>query len=176
MQLENRLAEVKRREDEEAAAEAERAENARESLIFQLDRLKNINYETQKLKADAEDLEMKTKEVEMVHERRRELCLKAEGLDDEEVINKMIPSNIKARTAVIDRCSYMPKGTCPTRNSHAVKAFLFLIPGLAEHFVIGDDDIFFGRPLTPEFFILSHYPLLCSFCFIPFVFVVYCCV
>lgn len=40
----------------------------------------------------------------------------------------------------------------PTHNSHAVEAQLHRIPGLAEHFLYSNDDMFFGRLLEPELF------------------------
>ncbi|WP_345803241.1 stealth family protein [Microbacterium sp. AZCO] len=40
----------------------------------------------------------------------------------------------------------------PTHNSHAVEAQLHRIPGLAEHFLYSNDDMFFGRPVEPELF------------------------
>lgn len=40
----------------------------------------------------------------------------------------------------------------PTHNSHAVEAQLHHIPGLAEHFLYSNDDMFFGRPLEPDLF------------------------
>ncbi|WP_309067766.1 stealth family protein [Microbacterium sp.] len=40
----------------------------------------------------------------------------------------------------------------PTHNSHAVEAQLHRIPGLAEHFLYSNDDMFFGRPVRPELF------------------------
>lgn len=40
----------------------------------------------------------------------------------------------------------------PTHNSHAVEAQLHRIPGLAEHFLYSNDDMFFGRPLSPDMF------------------------
>ncbi len=40
----------------------------------------------------------------------------------------------------------------PTHNSHAVEAQLHRIPGLAEHFLYSNDDMFFGRPVVPELF------------------------
>ncbi|MDQ1084458.1 MULTISPECIES: stealth family protein [Microbacterium] len=43
----------------------------------------------------------------------------------------------------------------PTHNSHAVEAQLHRIPGLAEHFLYSNDDMFFGRPVTPELFFSS---------------------
>ncbi|WP_371743537.1 stealth conserved region 3 domain-containing protein [Herbiconiux sp. SALV-R1] len=40
----------------------------------------------------------------------------------------------------------------PTHNSHAVEAQLHHIPGLSEHFLYSNDDMFFGRPVHPDLF------------------------
>lgn len=40
----------------------------------------------------------------------------------------------------------------PTHNSHAVESQLHHIPGLAEHFLYSNDDMFFGRPVEPDMF------------------------
>lgn len=40
----------------------------------------------------------------------------------------------------------------PVYNSHAVETQLHHIPGLAEHFLYSNDDMFFGRPLAPTMF------------------------
>jgi hypothetical protein len=40
----------------------------------------------------------------------------------------------------------------PTHNSHAVEAQLHHIDGLAEHFLYSNDDMFFGRPISPDIF------------------------
>lgn len=44
----------------------------------------------QALAAEAENLEMKQREVEMIYDRRQELCTDPRGLPDESVINKML--------------------------------------------------------------------------------------
>lgn len=43
----------------------------------------------------------------------------------------------------------------PTHNSHAVEAQLHRIPGIAEHFLYSNDDMFFGRAVEPELFFSS---------------------
>ena len=43
----------------------------------------------------------------------------------------------------------------PTHNSHAIEAQLHRIPGLAEHFLYSNDDMFFGRLVEPELFFTS---------------------
>ncbi|WP_173923152.1 stealth family protein [Agromyces sp. Marseille-P2726] len=40
----------------------------------------------------------------------------------------------------------------PTHNSHAVESQLHHIDGLAEHFLYSNDDMFFGRPVSPDLF------------------------
>jgi hypothetical protein len=40
----------------------------------------------------------------------------------------------------------------PTHNSHAVECQLHRIDGLAEHFLYSNDDMFFGRPVSPALF------------------------
>ncbi|MDI2097964.1 stealth family protein [Ruicaihuangia caeni] len=40
----------------------------------------------------------------------------------------------------------------PTYNSHAVESQLHRIPGLSEHFLYSNDDMFFGRPVSPSMF------------------------
>nr|WP_197676197.1 stealth family protein [Nakamurella panacisegetis] len=43
----------------------------------------------------------------------------------------------------------------PTHNSMAVESQLHHIPGLAEHFLYSNDDMFFGRPVRPDLFFTS---------------------
>lgn len=40
----------------------------------------------------------------------------------------------------------------PTHNSHAVESQLHNIEGLSEHFLYSNDDMFFGRPVSPDMF------------------------
>ena len=40
----------------------------------------------------------------------------------------------------------------PTHNSHAVESQLHNIPGISEHFLYSNDDMFFGRPVPPQMF------------------------
>lgn len=43
-------------------------------------------------------------------------------------------------------------GLLPTFNSHAIESRLHRIPGLSEHFIYVNDDMFLGRPLLPTNF------------------------
>lgn len=47
-------------------------------------------------------------------------------------------------------------GHRPTFNSHAIAARLHHLPGLSDHYIYLNDDIFFGRPASPDLFFLSN--------------------
>ncbi len=55
-------------------------------------------------------------------------------------------------TIVRSEAFFADPSTLPTHNSHAVEAQLHRIPGLAEHFLYSNDDMFFGRDVEPELF------------------------
>lgn len=48
-----------------------------------------------------------------------------------------------------------PDDALPTFNSHSIESQLHRIEGLSEHFLYLNDDMFLGRPTTPETFFLS---------------------
>jgi hypothetical protein len=48
------------------------------------------------------------------------------------------------------------RGKLPTFNSHAIESQLHQIDGLAEHFIYCNDDVFFGRPVTPHHFFQAN--------------------
>ncbi|MGW6175346.1 stealth conserved region 3 domain-containing protein [Arthrobacter sp. NPDC055138] len=57
------------------------------------------------------------------------------------------------RITVVDhRDVFADADALPTFNSHAIEAQLHRIPGLSEHFLYLNDDVFFGRPVAPELF------------------------
>lgn len=47
---------------------------------------------------------------------------------------------------------FLDPSVLPTHNSHAIEAQLQHIPGLSEHFLYSNDDMFFGRPVSPGMF------------------------
>jgi len=55
-------------------------------------------------------------------------------------------------TVVPHRLIFGGTGVLPTFNSHAIESRLHLVPGLAEHFLYVNDDMFFGRPLPATTF------------------------
>jgi len=56
------------------------------------------------------------------------------------------------RITLVDHHDILPAGALPTFNSQAIETALHKIPGLAEHFVYLNDDVFLGRPTRPELF------------------------
>jgi hypothetical protein len=55
-------------------------------------------------------------------------------------------------TVVPHRVIFGGTGRLPTFNSQAIESRLHHIPGLAEHFLYLNDDVFLGRPVAPEMF------------------------
>lgn len=53
---------------------------------------------------------------------------------------------------MVDHTEIMPPQSLPNFNATVIEHFLYRIPGLAEHFIFSNDDMFINRPLTPEFF------------------------
>lgn len=61
------------------------------------------------------------------------------------------------RITVVDHSEiFADPSALPTFNSHAIESRLHHIPGLAEHFLYFNDDMFLGRPVTPQDFFLSN--------------------
>ena len=57
---------------------------------------------------------------------------------------------------------FIPAEYLPTFNSHTIELNLWRIPGLSEHFVCFNDDVFINRPVTPDDFFSDGLPKLCS--------------
>ena len=57
----------------------------------------------------------------------------------------------------------MPKSILPTYNSSTIEMFLHNIPGLADHFIYGNDDMYTLRPLQPEDFFTEDGKIRVSF-------------
>lgn len=59
-------------------------------------------------------------------------------------------SNPKVR--IVDHTEIMPAECLPCFNSRIIEHHLHLIPGLAEHFLYANDDMYINKPVTPETF------------------------
>lgn len=65
------------------------------------------------------------------------------------------------RVEVVDHRAIFPPGVSPCFNSSVIEYFLYKIPGLAPRFLFANDDMFFGGPVSPDFFFGSDgYPVL----------------
>ncbi|MEE1926821.1 stealth family protein [Streptomyces sp. TRM 70351] len=53
---------------------------------------------------------------------------------------------------VVDHRDIFPEDVLPVFNSHAIETRLHHIPGLSDHYLYFNDDVFVGRPVTPEHF------------------------
>ena len=59
---------------------------------------------------------------------------------------------------IVNHKDYIPEKYLPTFNSHTIELNLHRIPGLAEHFVYFNDDMFLTAPVTPEDFFRNGIP------------------
>lgn len=56
------------------------------------------------------------------------------------------------RVTLVSHSDFIPQEYLPLFCSSAIEFFLPLIPGLSEHFLFANDDMFFGRPIPPSRF------------------------
>ena len=56
------------------------------------------------------------------------------------------------RVEVVDHSRILPAAARPCFNASVIEHYLYRIPGLAEHFLFANDDMFFGAPVAPDFF------------------------
>lgn len=63
---------------------------------------------------------------------------------------------------IIKHEDIIPKEYLPTFNSHTIEWFLWKIPGLSEHFVYFNDDVFITRPLKKDDFFSRGLPKYCA--------------
>ncbi|MFB2120573.1 MULTISPECIES: Stealth CR1 domain-containing protein [Parapedobacter] len=65
------------------------------------------------------------------------------------------------RIQVVDHTTIMPPAALPSFNSTVIEYFLYRIPGLSEHFLFANDDMFFNADLHPDFFFADDgYPFV----------------
>ncbi|WP_294080880.1 Stealth CR1 domain-containing protein [Proteiniphilum sp. UBA5384] len=53
---------------------------------------------------------------------------------------------------IVDHTEILPREALPCFNSSVIEYFLYKIPGLAEHFLFANDDMFFNKPLSYDYF------------------------
>ncbi|MGW4103848.1 stealth family protein [Streptomyces sp. NPDC004976] len=57
---------------------------------------------------------------------------------------------------VVDHRDIFPEGVLPVFNSHAIETRLHHIPGLSDHYLYFNDDVFVGRHVTPQHFFYGN--------------------
>lgn len=57
---------------------------------------------------------------------------------------------------IVDHSKILPADCLPTFNSSAIETAIHKIPGLSEHFLYANDDMFFGNFVTKDFFFNSN--------------------
>ncbi len=73
-----------------------------------------------------------------------------------------LPGALRAKIAIVDHRSLFAghETALPTFNSLAIESLLWRIPGLAEHFVYFNDDVFLTAPLSPGDVFAGDRPVL----------------
>jgi hypothetical protein len=74
---------------------------------------------------------------------------------DDQVPDWLYVENPKLRI-VSHRELFGDRGRLPTFNSHAIETQLHHLGDLSEHYLYMNDDVFFGRPVSPDIFFLSN--------------------
>lgn len=75
------------------------------------------------------------------------------------VTDAQVPSWLRTdhpKLTVVDHRELFSPEDLPVFNSHAIESRLHRIPGLSEHFIYMNDDVFFGRPIRPEVFFFGN--------------------
>lgn len=80
-------------------------------------------------------------------------------LTDQQTPQWLNPENEKVQ--IVDIREILPSEALPCYNSVVIEHFLYRIPGLAEHFIYSNDDMFLNRPVEPwTFFTKEGLPVV----------------
>ncbi len=78
---------------------------------------------------------------------------------DNQVPKWLDTSNPKIK--IIDHTEILPTHSLPCFNSCLIEHYIWRIPGLSEHFLYGNDDLFINRPVKPsDFFDKNGLPII----------------
>lgn len=67
------------------------------------------------------------------------------------------------RLRIVRQSEFVPREFLPTFSSITIEHFLWRIPGLSEYFLYANDDMMFGKPLSPDFFFAEDGKPYCRF-------------
>ena len=82
--------------------------------------------------------------------------------DDQTPVIERISPEFSAKIAIVDHREIFAglENALPTFNSLSIETMLWRIPGLAEHFLYFNDDVFLTAPVTPSDFFAADGPVL----------------
>lgn len=105
--------------------------------------------------ADNDELKYSLRSVEQFAPWIRKIFI----ITDNQVPKWLDTHNSKIK--IIDHSEILPAQALPTFNSTVIEHALHNIPGLSEHFLYANDDMFFGRPVSPsDFFLHDGTPIV----------------
>lgn len=105
--------------------------------------------------ANNDELKYSLRSVEMYAPWIRKIFI----VTDNQVPDWLDTSN--PRIQIVDHTEIMPAESLPCFNSSVIEHFLYLIPGLAEHFLFANDDMFLNKNVAADdFFTPEGYPVV----------------
>lgn len=79
------------------------------------------------------------------------------------ITDNQVPSWLNTdhpKVEVVDHRDIIPTEVLPLFNAIVIEYFLHNIPGLSEHFLFANDDMFLNAPVSPDFFFKNDYPIV----------------
>ena len=105
--------------------------------------------------ANNDELKYSLRSVEMYAPWIRKIFI----VTDNQVPEWLDISNAKVK--IIDHKDIMPAESLPCFNSALIEHFLYKIPGLAEHFLLANDDMYLNKAVTvDDFFTKEGFPII----------------
>lgn len=105
--------------------------------------------------ANNDELKYSLRSVEMYAPWIRKIFI----VTDNQIPEWLDTSNSKVK--IVDHKEIMPAESLPCFNSSLIEHFLYRIPGLSEHFLFANDDMFINKPVTiDDFFTKDGFPII----------------
>lgn len=105
--------------------------------------------------ADNDELKYSLRSIEMYAPWIRKIFI----VTDNQTPRWLDTTNPKIR--IVDHKEILPKICLPCFNSRVIEHCLYKIPGLSEHFLYANDDMFINKPVTPnDFFAPDGLPIV----------------
>lgn len=79
------------------------------------------------------------------------------------ITDRQIPKWLNTKNekiSIIDHSIILPKELIPCFNSTVIERYIYKIPGLSEYFLYGNDDTFFGKEISPNYFFKKGVPVV----------------